>query len=488
MQVSRRECLTIGGLSLVAAAAATAVSTSDGPVLTPEQFGATGDGKTNDTAAFAAMAAFVNAQGGGTVMLSPRTYIVGRQAYDRALGYAFAPASIMDFRGCSRTLTIRGNGARIRASDGLRYGTLNPATGRPTHHSSPSYAPGELASPYLAMIQVCDCVASVEISDLDLDGNAAGLQFGGPWGDSGWQIGCVGLMIKDNRGPVRVSRVNSHHHAQDGGSGDGPGRPGVPEQVTIEDCKFSSNGRNAWSMVGGVGWTFTRCVFERSARSLPFPGSAPKAGIDFEAEGGKYVSDIRLIDCVAEDNVGVGCLHPGSGKTSGVSWEGGRIVGTTTWSYRGGGNRNIAFKNTLFAGAVVNLAYESFEDCTFSDDVRRSLTGELYNPYGFIIPDPVATNHFVRCTVIHSKHGSSLNGNFDQPVFDNCAFYSKAAAGRLDVYGHFRGSNTRFIAEAGGTDFAVLPAGRGGTTSAGHAENSFSVTSNRGRTVTYPRG
>jgi hypothetical protein len=350
----------------------------------------------------------------------------------------------------------------------------------------PFYSAGELASPYFAMIQATECEAAVEISDLDLDGNAAGLHFGGEWGDTGWQIGCAGLQLKNNLGPVRVVRVNSHHHAQDGGAGDGPGHPGSPELVTIEDCRFSSNGRNAWSMVGGVGWTFTRCAFEKSARALPFPGSSPKAGIDFEAEGGKYIGQIRLIDCIAEDNAGTGCLHPGSGKTFDVAWEGGRIVGTTTWGYRGGGNRGISFKDTVFLGALVNLASEAFENCTFSDELQRSPTGMLYNPSGFIIPDPVAANRFIRCEVIHSRPGPSANGNFDQPIFENCVFRSKAGAGRLDVYGHFRGSSTRFIAEPGGTNFAVIPGARGGAKSAGHSESSFSVTFTDGRTITYP--
>jgi len=290
MLISRRDCLTIAGLGVAAATAKAVVTAPDGPVVTPEQFGAAGDGRTNDTTAFAAMTAFVNAHGGATVQLRPRTYVVGRQSYNPALGYAFAPASIMDFRGCARPLTIRGNGARIRAATGLRYGTFDPASGRRTRHNMPFYTAGELASPYFAMIQAVDCTGLIEISDLELDGNVAGLQFGGPWGDAGWQIGCSGLYLKNNRSPIRVARLFSHHHAQDGGSGDGPGIPGLPERVAIEDSTFSSNGRNAWSMVGGTGWTFTRCVFEKSARDLPFPGSAPKSGIDFEAEGGKHVS------------------------------------------------------------------------------------------------------------------------------------------------------------------------------------------------------
>jgi hypothetical protein len=326
----------------------------------------------------------------------------------------------------------------------------------------------------------------VRISDLEFDGNAGGLRLGGPWGNSGWQIGCAGLRLKNNRGPISVANVNSHHHPQDGGAGDGPGRPGMPEFVTLENCRFSNNARNAWSLVGGVGWTFRRCVFEKCARGLPFPGSSPKSGIDFEAEGGKYVANIHLVDCIASDNAGAGCLHPGDSHVSNVLWEGGRIVGTTGWSYRGGGNSGIRFRNTLFLGALVNLAFETFENCTFSDELRRSPTGQLCNPNGWIIPDAVTTNAFINCTIIHSRPEFSTNGSFNQALFENCSFYSLAGAGRLDVYGRFRGSRTRFIAERGGTDFVVTPDGRGGARSAGHGQSGFSITSTNGATRAFP--
>lgn len=486
MPISRRDWLRITVFVLAAQGLSSRVEAALGSAVTPEQFGAKGDGISNDTAAFAAMTAHVNELGGGTVLLSPKTYVVGAQEPGPATGYAFAPRSIMDFRGCRGRLVIHGNGARIRCADGLRYGTFDAKTGTATQHPQPYYRPGELACPYFSMIKIDGCVGPVEIRDIELDGNIDRLQLGGPWGDSGWQIGCAGLRLSNNHGPISVSNVRSHHHAQDGASGDGPGRPGILEAVTIENCRFSSNARNAFSLVGGVGWTFRKCVFEKSAKALPFRGSLPRSGIDFEAEGGKYVANIKLFDCIAEDNAGPGCLHPGDSHVSDVYWEGGRIIGTSTWSFRGGGNSGIAFKDTLFLGALVNLDLETFENCTFSDELKRSPTGTLYNPNGWIIPDPVTTNKFIRCTFIHSRPGLSNNGSLNQALFENCAFYSLAGAGRLDVYGHFRGTGTRFIAEPGGTNFSVTPDARGGGKSAGHSENSFSITSTDGQTRLYP--
>src|SRR5688572_32008340 len=74
--------------------------------LTPEQFGAKGDGRTNDSAAFAALAAEVNRRGGGEIQLRRAVYIVGRQtqAFRSRASYAFEPAKIMEFVGLGRPL------------------------------------------------------------------------------------------------------------------------------------------------------------------------------------------------------------------------------------------------------------------------------------------------------------------------------------------------------------------------------------------------
>ncbi|MES2135435.1 MAG: hypothetical protein V4502_00055, partial [Pseudomonadota bacterium] len=296
MKFDRRQWLS--GLAAILVAPAWKVVAQASPgIVTPEMFGAVGDGKTNDTAAFSRMTAFVNRRGGAAVRLRATTYIIGRQAEDRGRGYAFGPMGVMDFTGCTGPLTVHGNGATIRCAPGLRFGTFDLRTGRPTRHKLPYYGTGELASPYFAMIKIENCSGPVEISDLRLDGNASQLRIGGPWGDAGWQIGSTGVILRNNRAPILVANVTSFNHAHDGGTGDGPGVPGHDEQVTIRDCRFFGNGRNGWSLVGGIGWTFERCRFDTNGRG---PGaSTPKAGIDFEAEGGKSVAQVKLVDCSA---------------------------------------------------------------------------------------------------------------------------------------------------------------------------------------------
>ena len=121
MDLTRRTLL--GATAATLAAAPRQVIAQSG-AITPERFGALGDGRTNDTAAFAAMAAFVNHQGGGEIALRKTTYIVGGHGPGGQPGYRHGPASILDFVGCARPLIIRGNGARLRCAPGLRYGTF----------------------------------------------------------------------------------------------------------------------------------------------------------------------------------------------------------------------------------------------------------------------------------------------------------------------------------------------------------------------------
>jgi len=76
MRFDRRDFLAASAASAMMPGCAAAAAAG----LTPEQFGARGDGVTNDTAAFQRLAAEMNRRGGGTISLrSGRTYIVGRQ-------------------------------------------------------------------------------------------------------------------------------------------------------------------------------------------------------------------------------------------------------------------------------------------------------------------------------------------------------------------------------------------------------------------------
>lgn len=376
MRLSRRQLLAgaaIGGAgaclpfwSAGAVAAAGAV--------TPEQFGAKGDGVTNDSAAFAAMAAHVNAQGGGEIVLRRAVYIVGRQtqAFRRGTSFAFEPAKIMEFVGCTRPLVIRGNGAIIRAARGLRYGTFDPVTGAKKANPMPYVGPGQIASPYRCMIQAQDCSGPVEIENLELDGNVRALLIGGQYGDVGWQIPATGICLINNRGAERLTRIHSHHHAQDGIMIDGVDRgrgAGVRSLLSGVRCEY--NGRQGVSLVGGRGYDFRDCSFSHTGKAGL--SSPPGGGVDIEAEAGKKIRDVTFSTCAFSNNAGAGMVAD-SGDSEDARFTACTFIGATNWAAWPNKPR-FRFDRCTFVGPIARAFGDpspdratQFHDCTFRDD------------------------------------------------------------------------------------------------------------------------
>ncbi len=385
MEQSRRSFLAsvaaaAGGAGLPWSARAAAAAAA----LTPEQFGARGDGVTNDTDAFARLAAHVVRLGGGTIVLRKRTYLVGRQLQGHAArtGYAFEPARILDLVGLTGPLVIRGNGARLKCAAGLRYGTFDPATGAKTSNPMPYIKPGQLATPYRCMIRVERCGGSVYIGDLELDGSVSDLSIGGQYGDTGWQIPATGLCLVDNEGTEKVARVYSHHHAQDGIRIDGVDRSrGSAAASLIEDVRCEYNGRQGLSLVGGRGYAFRNSRFSHTGKAAV--KSAPGAGVDIEAEAGKKIRDVAFSNCLFSDNMGVGMVAD-TGDSEGASFTGCTFIGTTNWSAWPNKPR-FRFSRCTFVGAIVHAFGDpqperaaQFHDCIFRDDPALSPTGRVY--------------------------------------------------------------------------------------------------------------
>lgn len=352
-------------------------------VFTPEQFGAKGDGVTNDTDAFARMATAVSARGGGAIALRKVTYIVGRQISGQAerTGYAFEPAPILEFVGLFGALIIRGKGAKLKAADGLKYGTFDAATGRRTTNQMPYLRHGELATPYRAMILVKNCAGPIEISDLELDGNVRDLQIGGQYGDTGWQIPAIGIFLQENSGSERISRVYSHHHAQDGIQIDGLDRARGSLSSHLENVRCEYNGRQGVSLVGGRRYFFSNCKFNHTGKANV--ASAPGAGVDIEAEAGKKIRDVSFFGCEFANNLGAG-LVADSGDSEGASFAACTFIGTTNWSAWPNKPR-FRFSDCTFVGALVHAFGDKnaeratqFRRCTFRDDPALSPTRVVY--------------------------------------------------------------------------------------------------------------
>jgi hypothetical protein len=352
-------------------------------VFTPEMFGAKGDGRTNDTDAFASLAAAVNADGGGTIELRRTTYIVGRQLPGSSSGStrSFEGQKILEFVGCRAALVIRGNGARLRCAGGLRFGVFDAASGQPTNTQMPYFGPG-VAFPYHAMIRVERSEGPVLIERLELDGNVGELLIGGRYGDVGWQVPGTGIALINNRGDEIVRDVHAHNHPLDGLliDGDDRSRRFLPTR-RVERSRFEYNGRQGCSIVGGRGYAFQECAFSHTGRSAV--SSAPGAGVDIEAEGGKQNRDHSFKACEFHNNAGAGMVAD-TGDSDGASFDLCTFVGTTSWSAWPNKPRFV-FRNCSFAGALTRAYGDldprraaQFTDCVFSDVSPLAAETALY--------------------------------------------------------------------------------------------------------------
>lgn len=339
-----------------------------------------------NTAAFAAASEALNRAGGGTLTIGPGVYRVGAQqlARRRGAGRAHLPADIIHIARCTRPVSIRGRGATLKAADGLYFGAFDPVTGA-IHRARMPFVDVNFRSDAYVMIMVRGCTSGVAIEGLTLDGNQAGYTLGGEWGDVGRQVTAVGILLDGNKGPVSIVDVRSHDHGQDGimlvHAGLAPRSPRYPVMLTNVVC--DRNGRQGLSWVGGTQLTATRCRFTRTGRGRI--GSPPGAGLDIEAEG-SICRNGRFVECVFEDNVGVGMVAD-SGDSSDMAFERCAFVGTTNWS-AWPRKPGFGFSDCLFVGAMCNVHGDTdparatrFYKCQFHSDPARSPTGTVYGQW-----------------------------------------------------------------------------------------------------------
>lgn len=470
--------------------------------FSPEQFGAAGDGTTNDTAAFDALADAVNAAGGGVIELNPgATYLVAGGANQTLQNpplytyYTFPPTqlNVMELANCS-TVIIRGNGARIQNASGGKYGSFN-TNGTPMNVPD-GYVGVGASTPYYNMLYIHDC-DRISIENLELDGNILNTTIGGPFSDTGIQIPMIGLTIADCTGPIRIENVHSHHHGQDGIQVNGAALDDTSymEHAVVEGCRFEHNGRQGCSFVGGRGWTFRRCSFSHTGKDTNGVSSNPGAGIDFEAEGGKAVRDISVIECELVDNYGCGIVADSGTDLDRISVEKSLIVGTTNyslWLNRPGFQLDrcviVGTMVHLWPGQGVAIPFNPndavyMRRCKISNDPALSPTGTVYQVNNLLLEGGIAFLEFDHCLFEHNRSGQGINSNYDGPRFVSCTFVAKQ--GTFGMAGRFAG-RTHYV-EAGGMIAHVpnTPLVIVGRNDGGEAEDPWFFTTG-GVTTRYP--
>lgn len=474
-----------------------AQSPLDSQYVTPEQFGAKGDGTTNDTAALSLMAAYLVVNGGVAEFRAGATYVasdqVARTAKPYHPKYSWQPIDGLVFKNATKPIYLNGNGCKLIPKAGYKYGTFDPA-GKPTSHRLPYWASSgenDVASPFEALIWFHNC-AFARVAGFNFDGLLSSAVLGGPYGDVGWQIPASAMKFSNTK-DWRAVNCKGWHFPLDGILVDDlVPSDRKPSGNGTTDCEFWECGRQGISLVGGFGNVFLRTKCYRIAKNTGRIVSPPAAGINLEPEGVNVCHHIRFVNCEVSDNAGPGFLDAVGARTLDVIWTGGKLVGTSAAPMYFSGGRQIVFCNVLILGAVDTfkgnaLPYgpggEEFGNCYWTNDPARSPTGSVYDPGGNKLAANAASgNYFWRCTFENAVARASANGNTNGPIYDACTILAKAGA--LAMYGKFRGGTEIIERIANGVQ--AVPGGFSPFIDAGDAESDFYVTTLREGRRRYP--
>lgn len=386
-----------------------------------KDFGAVGDGKTNDQAAFQRAAAFFNQRaatpsgtGRAELRIPKGVYLVGLQ------DSAGKGANVLILSNC-RNLKVLGDDSattEIRYAPGLRYGAFDPVTRLPYEAPTAYFVDRRYAATVESCIVLVGC-ENVEVSGLNLNGNSPNLVPGGHWGDTGIQLGFDGVFITGSR-QITLRRLAVHHFGRDGmqvlngraKSLDDPNRDGI----VLENSTCDYNGRQGLSLTGVNGFRATNCSFSHTGRVLMrATGKAlfsnPGAGIDLEPQD-NFVANVRLENCRFVDNAGQGIVSdrpggPGPASVSNVVVTGSLLWGISNWS-AWVTQPGFLFQDCRIYGAFIHgcqaaTAAEAtrFVGCTFEDRPYRGQPA--YGP-SLLYSDSIARRmRFTNCRFIGTR-------------------------------------------------------------------------------------
>ena len=346
-----------------------------------KDFGAKGDGRTNDQAAFEKAAAFFTARGGhGKLVIPKGLYIVGKQdSYSVTKDVAYRGRNVLSFSNCD-DFSIEANGAKMKFADKLYFGAFDPSTGESFATSASVFTKHQFKGNIGYGIILKNC-KNITIEGIEIDGNQDGMILGGKFGDHGFQLDHDGLFI-ENSTNITIENVSIHHMGRDGIhiANKTPQKWQTPDQkITIKNSSFEYNGRQGLSWIGGSGLKVVDSKFNHTGRGRFV--SAPAAGMDIEAEVG-IIQNGYFENCEFVDNNSCGMVAD-SGESRDMWFTKCRFWGTTNWSMWTT-KPNYNFEKCEFTGSIVQ-GYDSPNDKDATKFIKCIFEEKNYKgkpPYG----------------------------------------------------------------------------------------------------------
>lgn len=372
-----------------------------------KDFGAKGDGVTDDMPAFIKATEFFNKRkGNGTLMIPSGIYLVHTQSENPVKGGTYYKTKqCFEFVYC-KNLKIIGKGkVLIKYVAGQRFGSFHPLTGKIHKPKMPfldfSYRIG-IGSVF--DIGSCD---NIEIKNIEADGNISNMIIGGTWGDVGHQVGHSGIVL-GNTHNVKIEKVSFHHFGLDGIMIVNKERfmngEKLKDSIVIKNADFEYNGRQGLSWVGGNGLEVYNSKFNHTGRNGTI-ASVPGAGMDIESEVAPLMNG-KFVGCEYINNHGVGVIAD-SGPSQDMEFDDCTFWGTTAWSIWTP-KINYTFKNSKIYGSIVhaNAGKNDYEATKF---INCLFENKLYNGKkssgNFLIElNAVQRVRFEKCT-FNAKYG-----------------------------------------------------------------------------------
>lgn len=319
-----------------------------------KDFGAKGNGYSDDQDAFVKASAFFrNRKGHGKLIIPKGTYIVGRQKFTgndtEKKNTAYTGDYVLDLVDCHDMIIEGKPGAVLKHRDSLRIGTFSPITGKPFIHNIKDInikaAYYRYATSAGNMIFISSC-SKVKVTGLKLDGNSPNFSFGGNWGSgrNAYELIHYGIYILDSH-DIGIKNCTIEKFSCDGIYIANMGQQLKTFNINVDNCTVNFNGRNGLSWLGGENISVTNSSFSNSGQGTVH--ESPAAGIDIEVENNSFCRNGYFYNCTMENNIG-SAITSGSKELS----------------------SNVLFKKCIAASPsyytiFTDAAFHRFEDCKF---------------------------------------------------------------------------------------------------------------------------
>ena len=368
-----------------------------------DEYGAVGDGLTNDIAAFQALAKDVNANGGGIVVFPLRKEFRIDIENDYSCGHKATPddgAMAFNFEHCER-IVVDMNGSTIFLS--------------PNHSTKYS------------IFLFFDC-SSFSLSNGILVGDVVGhdyspVMYKGKEEKTSHQWG-YGVQVRGSKGEIKNMNITRM-------TGDGIYFGSVRlsdgvyhAKVQISDCEISYCRRNGISCASSLGFDLTDTKIHHigdwektDEMPVSIAGCRPKAGIDFEYEGKAWdVGDISINRCDFSHCTDASIVTSNSDRPKVSSFE----------------IRNCFFsEGTVHTNNLSSNGKKVIKNCQFLDASAFLGDAKVYQcifEMG-VVMNYVSRTSFYDCEFnghleqLGPKHGCFMAGtNMEQTLFQRCKF------------------------------------------------------------------